>query len=223
MPTGGRVPHRVVVPPAVRYHSWCRHLKRAFDIGAVLLALPLVLALGAAVALAVAISSPGSPFFVQDRVGRGGKTFKCIKFRTMHTDAEARLHQDPELHRQYVANDFKLAARDDPRVFPAGRFLRQTSLDELPQLLNVLAGHMSLVGPRPVIPDELGCYGPWKGAYLAMRPGVTGRWQVNGRTHVRYPERARVDGEYYEQWRFRSDLLILLKTIPSIVRRHGAN
>lgn len=220
----GTARHVVAVRPvSSSYHSWRRHLKRGLDVGMVVIALPLVIPIALVVALAVVISSPGNPFFLQQRVGRNGKIFKCIKFRTMHTDAEQRLRSDPALHARYIANDYKLPAREDPRVIAIGPLLRHTSLDELPQLLNILLGHMSLVGPRPVVPDELDNYERWKGAYLAMRPGLTGAWQTNGRTHIRYPERAMLDAEYLEQWQFRTDLVILLKTIPTIVRRHGSN
>lgn len=202
------------------YHSWRRHLKRLFDVIVVIVSLPLLLPVMLLIGLVVVCSSPGNPFFGQRRVGLGNKHFICIKFRTMYPDAEARLHADPDLYERYVANDFKLAAADDPRVFPVGRFLRRTSLDELPQLLNVLKGHMSLVGPRPVVPAELELYGPWKADYLAARPGITGPWQVNADGDVRYPERAMIDAAYRAEWRFTTDIKILVKTIPMAVRRH---
>jgi len=173
--------------------------------------------------LGVAISSPGNPLFRQVRVGQGGKRFKCIKFRTMYRDAEARLHADSELYELYQLNDYKLPLADDPRIFPFGRFLRASSLDELPQLFNVLTGRMSLVGPRPVVPSELALYGPWADAYLAAVPGITGPWQVNGRNHIRYPQRAILDAEYIERWTFRSDLAIIAKTIPRVLRRDGSH
>lgn len=213
----------VAVPTVSSYHSWWRYVKRGFDIAVVLVALVPILPLVVLISVAVMISSPGNPFFLQDRIGRGGRTFKCIKFRTMHPNAEERLRADPGLHGRYLANDFKLGAHEDPRVFRVGRFLRRTSLDELPQLSNVLIGHMSLVGPRPVVPAELDRYGVWKGAYLAMRPGITGCWQINGRSHIRYPQRAQLDAEYLDQWRFGTDFIIILKTIPSVLRRRGAS
>ena len=210
-------------PTVFRYHGWRRHLKRSFDVVAVIISLPLLVPLAIVLAAAVFVSSPGNPFFRQPRIGQNGKVFRCVKFRTMRADAERRLHSDPDLYAQYLSNDFKLSARDDPRVFWFGRLLRRTSLDELPQLFNVLLGQMSLVGPRPVVPAELERYGPWRDAYLAVRPGITGRWQINGRNQVRYPERAILDAEYLESWTFSTDITILLKTIPSVIRRHGSD
>ncbi len=207
--------------PGLRYHGWQRHLKRGLDVTIALVMLPLLLPLMFILAAAISLSSPGTPFFLQERVGYRGQRFKCIKFRTMRRDAEERLHGDPEMYAYYVAHDFKLPIRRDPRVFPLGRLLRHSSLDEIPQILNVLNGDMSLVGPRPVVPAELSCYGPWKGAYLSLRPGMTGRWQTNGRNSIRYPERAEIDAEYLATWRFTSDLRILARTLPSLFRhRH---
>jgi lipopolysaccharide/colanic/teichoic acid biosynthesis glycosyltransferase len=198
-------------------------LKRACDITVSAIAAPFVLVVSALIGICVFISSPGNPFFVQRRVGRGGATFRCVKFRTMYPGAAERLHTDPELFAAYIANDFKIDTHDDPRVFWFGRLLRRTSLDELPQLVNVILGHMSLVGPRPIVPDELAMYEQWQYAYLAMRPGITGAWQINGRNHVRYPERAMLDAEYFEHWAFWTDILILVKTIPSVISRHGTH
>lgn len=218
------VQRRLTSTPTVsRYHGWRRHLKRSFDVVSVIVSLPVWLPLAIFLGVAVFVSSPRNPFFRQARVGQHGEVFKCIKFRTMYTDAEQRLDSDPDLYAQYIANDFKLNAHDDPRVFWLGRLLRRTSLDELPQLINVLLGHMSLVGPRPVVPAELERYGPWTDAYLAVRPGITGRWQINGRNHVRYPDRAMLDAEYLEHWNFWTDIVILLKTIPSVIRRRGSH
>jgi exopolysaccharide production protein ExoY len=204
-----------------RYHGWRRHLKRGLDLTAVIVALPLVLPVMASLALGVTLSSPGNPFFLQERVGHKGQRFRCIKFRTMYPDAEDRLNSDADLYAYYVANDFKLPIDRDPRVFPFGRLLRRTSLDELPQIVNVLVGDMSLVGPRPVVPAELPCYGQWEPAYLALRPGMTGRWQTDGRNNIRYPERAELDAEYLATWRLSSDIRILARTIPALFRhRH---
>jgi lipopolysaccharide/colanic/teichoic acid biosynthesis glycosyltransferase len=195
--------------------------KRAFDIVCVLVALPLIIPLFLVLAIGIVCSSPGNPLFRQRRVGRDGEIFKCLKFRTMYRDAEARLKADPELFQRYCDNDYKLPVGDDPRVFWLGRLLRRTSLDELPQLFNVLTGKMSLVGPRPVVPAELDLYGPWKFAYLEATPGLTGVWQVSGRNHIRYPERAKLDADYVLNWSFRNDLVILAKTVPTVLRRHG--
>ena len=196
-------------------------MKRGFDLIAVVVALPLLVPLMALISVAIVASSPGNPYFLHVRVGQGGRVFRCIKFRTMYPDAETRLIHDPELYANYVASDFKLRSQNDPRVFRFGRILRRTSLDEIPQVFNVILGHMSLVGPRPVVPVELDRYGPWQYAYLAVRPGITGRWQINGRNHIRYPERASLDADYLRDWTFLEDVVILLRTIPAVIRRNG--
>ncbi len=195
--------------------------KRLFDVVVSLVALVLLLPLLVTLAVVITLVSPGPSIFGQARVGRGGRRFRCLKFRTMYYDAEDRLRRDHALWDAYVANDFKLESDVDPRVTPVGRVLRATSLDELPQLLNVLVGHMSLVGPRPVVPPELASYGEHEEAYLSVRPGLTGPWQVSGRNDIRYPERARLDAAYAEGWTLRGDLWILLRTVPSVLRRKG--
>jgi exopolysaccharide production protein ExoY len=212
-----------VIPFPVR-GSWCgRAMKRTLDIVLAALALLLIAPLMLVITAAVWLSSPGLPLFGQLRVGRDGRVFRCWKFRSMHRDAEAILRRDPDLYASYVANDFKLDCDDDPRVTVIGRFLRQTSLDELPQLFNVLAGQMSLVGPRPVVPDELErCYGPWIADYLAVRPGITGPWQISGRNDIRYPERAVLDARYVHAWTLRRDLGILARTPRALLRKAGA-
>jgi len=139
----------------------------------------------------------------------------------MRIDAEERLRHDPALYDAYLANNFKVPGRD-PRLTPVGRYLRMMSVDEIPQLFNVLGGHMSLVGHRPVVPDELVLYGDLRPAYVAVRPGITGAWQVSGRSRVGYPERAMIDYDYVSDWTLRNDFKILLKTVPAIVRAHGA-
>ncbi len=217
----------VAAPPVVstglRYHGWRRYLKRAFDVGVVVIAAPIVVPVLLALAVIVKLTSRGPVFFAHERVGEHAKPFRMLKFRTMYMDAGDRLRADTDLYERYIENDFKLAIDEDPRIAPFGKFLRRSSLDELPQLLNVLTGRMSLVGPRPVVEDELARYGPWVDAYLEARPGITGRWQTDGRNHVRYPERAMLDAEYLENWTFWSDLVILIKTIPTVLRGHGSH
>jgi lipopolysaccharide/colanic/teichoic acid biosynthesis glycosyltransferase len=141
----------------------------------------------------------------------------------MRRDAEEVLLADPELYMAYVANDYRLDCDDDPRVTRVGRFLRKTSLDELPQLFNVLLGHMSIVGPRPVVAEELQrCYNGFSDEYLAVRPGITGPWQVSGRYDVRYPERAAIDAHYVNTWTLRGDLGIIARTPKAMIGRPGA-
>jgi exopolysaccharide production protein ExoY len=200
-----------------------RVMKRTLDVVVAAGALVVLAPLMAVLTVVVWLSSPGWPLFGQHRLGRGGTVFRCWKFRSMHRDAEEILRRDPQLYASYLANDFKLDCDDDPRVTAIGRFLRTTSLDELPQLVNVLAGQMSLVGPRPVVADELErCYGPWTSEYLAVRPGLTGPWQINGRNDIRYPERAVLDAHYVHTWSFHQDLTILARTPRALLRGTGS-
>jgi len=162
----------------------------------------------------------GAPvLFAHRRIGCNGTPFRCYKFRSMVTDAEAKLQRvlatDPELAREW-REQRKLA--DDPRITPLGRILRKTSIDELPQLLNVLRGEMSCVGPRPVVEDELRRYGRRQLGYLAARPGITGLWQVSGRSRTGYSRRVALDWLYVRRWSLRLDLVILLRTIPAVLR-----
>ncbi|HET6953446.1 MAG TPA: sugar transferase [Acidimicrobiales bacterium] len=196
--------------------------KRALDLGLVLLTLPVVLPLGVLITLLVLVTSRGPVLFGQERVGLGGRHFKMFKFRTMHREAEALLQQEPRLWNEYVSNGFKLPVELDRRITPVGRFLRRSSLDELPQVLNVLGGTMSLVGPRPVVPAEIANYGDRRGAYLAVRPGITGCWQVNGRSNVDYPERVDFDVAYLDGWNLWRDVTILARTPVAVLSARGA-
>lgn len=198
-------------------------LKRSMDLCLGLLALIASLPVMAVIAVAVKVSSRGSVLFRQERLGLGGRRFILYKFRTMRPDAEELLDADPELYRRYLENDYKLPADGDPRVTRVGRFLRRTSLDELPQLLNVLKAEMSLVGPRPVVPDEIREYGEAAPTFLAIKPGLTGHWQTNGRNDIRYPERVSLDMEYIADWSVASDLRILGRTLGAVLRGEGAH
>ena len=190
-----------------------RSLKRTGDFvfsAAVLgLGSPLFLLL----AVLVKLSSPGPVFYVQKRVGRGYQGFGCIKFRTMRPDADAVLghvlDRSPAMRAEFE-RDFKL--RNDPRITPIGRFLRRSSLDELPQFLNVLRGEMSVVGPRPIVSKEIARYGDYMDEVLAVRPGLTGLWQVSGRNNLSYPKRVRLDLAYARGRSFLLDLAIILRT-----------
>ncbi|MFN4281338.1 MAG: sugar transferase [Alphaproteobacteria bacterium] len=196
--------------------------KRLFDfIGALamLIALsPIMLA------LAFMVRRDGGPaIFGHRRIGSNGETFHCLKFRSMCVDAERRLQEhlaaNPEARAEWE-RDFKL--RDDPRVTPLGQFLRRTSLDELPQLINVIRGEMSLVGPRPIVADEVQRYGERFVAYRNCRPGITGLWQVSGRNDVSYRARVRLDSFYAARWSFAKDVFILVRTVGVVFRRSGA-
>lgn len=199
----------------------CWRGKRWFDVGGALVLLVLVAPLLLLAALAVRCSSSGPVLFRQERVGRGGRPFLILKFRSMTVDAEERLGSDAELQNLYVQNDYKVPSRLDPRTTPVGRLLRRLSLDELPQLFNVLAGSMSLVGPRPICADQLGSYGQLVGAYIDLRPGLTGIWQVAGRSAVTFPERAALDMTYTRLGSPILDVAILLKTPLAVLRSAG--
>ena len=172
------------------------------------------------ISLVVKISSKGSVFFIHERIGFQGKKFKLIKFRTMVDNAEDMIAAfTPEQKKEWEEN-FKL--KDDPRITKIGKFLRKTSLDELPQLINILKGDMSFVGPRPIVEEELSWYGDNKEKLLSVKPGLTGWWAVNGRSDVPYPERCDFELYYVDRVSFGFDLLILVKTLGAIVRKDGA-
>jgi exopolysaccharide production protein ExoY len=178
----------------------------------------------ALVALLVKVSSPGPILFRQERLGEGGRRFRIYKFRTMYQDAEAVLQADSGLYEKYVRNNYKLPKGEDRRITPVGSLLRSTSLDELPQLFNVLNGDMSLVGPRPIVPPEIEQYGDYGSLFMSVKPGLTGKWQINGRSELNeYSQRAALDIEYIRDQSLKTDVDILLKTIPAVLRRKGAH
>lgn len=196
-----------------------RGIKRALDILLVLASAPFSLPLILLVAALAALDGH-NPFFLQTRLGRGGGRFRMIKIRTMVPDAEARLQAllaaDPDAAREWAAYQ-KL--RRDPRIAPLGRVLRAASLDELPQLMNVLAGHMSLVGPRPMLPEQRALY-PGT-AYEGLRPGLTGLWQTEARNHATFAERARFDSSYAASLSLATDMRILARTVRAVVQLPG--
>lgn len=202
--------------------GWQLLLKRVVDLIGAAAGLVLLSPILGLVALAVKLESRGPALFGQRRLGLNGQSFKCYKFRSMRPDAEARLRSDPALHAEYVKNNFKLPEDRDPRLTAVGRFLRRTSLDELPQLINVLRGEMSLVGPRPIVPEELDQYGHGAPVFLSLRPGMTGAWQINGRSRVGYPHRADIEIEYVRNWSLARDVSILFRTIPAVMTHDGA-
>ena len=205
-----------------RYSGWRLKVKRGIDVVASVVGLLLLLPVIVFIALSIRVGSPGPALFVHERLGQGGRPFRMLKFRTMRPDAEQLLRSDPELHRRYVENGFKLSVDDDPRITRVGRMLRRSSLDELPQLWNVLKGDMSLVGPRPIVSAELANYGYLRGAVLEPRPGMTGRWQVEGRSEISYPGRVALDAAYLRSWSLATDLSVMLRTIPTVLSRKGA-
>jgi exopolysaccharide biosynthesis polyprenyl glycosylphosphotransferase len=204
----------------VELTQWQRVVKRSFDVVMAGLLVVVLSPVMLACALAVRLTSPGPVLFRQRRFGKDGRIFWMHKFRSMVADAEAR---QPEL--RAVANEadgplFKLSV--DPRVTPAGRVLRAWSLDELPQLLDVLRGQMSLVGPRPFVTHEIDLDDPWACTRLRVKPGMTGLWQVSGRHRLPFDDLVRYDLFYVENWSLTMDLSILLRTIPAALRRSGA-
>jgi lipopolysaccharide/colanic/teichoic acid biosynthesis glycosyltransferase len=209
------------IPPMAARPATSR-AKRALDLVLVVLASPLLVPVGLFTALLVMVTSRGPVLFGQERVGLCGERFTMYKFRTMHREAEQLLQQDPDLWDEYVVNGYKLPADIDRRITPVGRFLRRSSLDELPQILNVVAGTMSLVGPRPVVPAEVDNYGDHRSLYLSVRPGITGAWQVNGRSTVDYPDRVDIDSEYVRTWSLWVDIKILARTPIAVLSTRGA-
>jgi exopolysaccharide biosynthesis polyprenyl glycosylphosphotransferase len=196
-----------------------RLIKTAFDKAVALSALLLLSPLFLVIAIAIRVGDPGPAFFKQIRVGQGGRTFLLFKFRTMVTDAEKR---QAELLALNEGNGLLFKMRKDPRITRVGKWLRRHSLDELPQLINVLVGDMSLVGPRPALPDETSAYGDHVRRRLAVKPGITGLWQVNGRSDLAWDEAVRLDVRYVENWSFVLDLQILWKTWSAVAHGDGA-
>ncbi len=171
------------------------------------------------VSMLVALTSSFPIIYRRRVVGLDGVEFDAFKFRTMVAEADEVLRRDPELQREFEVN-FKL--RDDPRVTRFGAYLRKSSLDELPQLINVVRGQMSLVGPRIIVAEEMPRYGAMLDKRLRVRPGLTGLWQVSGRQEQSYEERAQLDSRYIDRWSLLGDLAILLRTVPAVLRRRGA-
>ncbi|MFX3617536.1 MAG: sugar transferase [Sporolactobacillus sp.] len=197
--------------------------KRALDLfGAVVglvLSSPLFLIISL---LYLAGNNKGPVFFKQKRTGQYGETFYIYKFRSMVVNAEKQLKSNKLLYKKYLDNSYKLEPEEDPRITKIGCFLRKTSLDELPQFINVLKGEMSLVGPRPVVAEELREYGDKKDLFLSAKPGLTGYWQVCGRSDIEYPERCNVELYYVKHKSFFFDLKIIIKTFVSVIMKKGA-
>lgn len=192
--------------------------KRIFDVTVCLLMFPIAMVAMGLCALAVLVSDGRPVFFIQDRTGRGGRRFRMIKFRTMVKNAAA-LKVELASMNCLSGPDFKI--ENDPRITRLGALLRKTSLDEIPQILNVLHGDMSLVGPRPTS-FAADTYDLWHTERLEVLPGITGLWQVSGRSDVDFDDRVRLDIEYLEQRSFRFDLVILFRTVAALVQQRGA-
>lgn len=195
-------------------------IKRVIDCILSIMALIILSPIYLIIALAVKIDSPGPIFFKHTRIGKNGKTIKIYKYRTMVTNAEELIKQfTPEQMKEYKEN-FKL--ENDPRITKVGKFLRKTSLDELPQLLNIVKGELALIGPRPVVKDELEKYGENAEKFLSVTPGLTENWAVSGRSNTTYEERMEMELWYVDNISFKTDIQIFFKTIVAVIKKEGA-
>lgn len=200
-----------------------RVVKRGFDILMSLFAMPVLIPLFLLISLAIKIETPGAAIYAHERIGKNGRPFRCYKFRTMYRDAEERLKEileSNEALRDEWEKSWKL--KDDPRVTRMGRILRRTSLDELPQILNVIKGEMSLIGPRPYLPREIKEIGDSYSIISSTRPGITGLWQVSGRSNTGYDYRIKLDTWYVMNWSLWLDVAIIFKTIKVVLKAEGA-
>ena len=195
-------------------------VKRLIDIIASILLLLMLMPLFAIIMLLIYLSSPGPVFYKQTRVGRWGKLFTMWKFRSMYPDADERLKEIMAKNEMTGGVIFKM--KNDPRIIPIGRFIRKASIDELPQLWNVLKGDMSLVGPRPALPSEVNQYSLQDRQRLEVIPGITCIWQVSGRSDIPFPQQVQLDVQYIQSQSLLLDLKLLLKTIPAVLLSRGA-
>jgi undecaprenyl-phosphate galactose phosphotransferase len=200
-----------------------RIIKRCFDFTVGLIAFLCLSPLMLLISLAVKLDSRGPVLFSHSRIGRNGRQFNCYKFRSMVANAQEALpdllKKDPELQREW---EYHYKLKNDPRITRSGRFLRRTSLDELPQLLNVLKGEMSLVGPRPITEKEIPCFGSHIDNYYLVRPGITGLWQVSGRSEMDYQRRVNLESWYVRNWSLWMDITLLIRTVNSVLIKKGA-
>ena len=211
--------HALLHVRPVHRHGWRARAKRAFDVIVASTLLLLASPLLAVAAVAIRLTSPGPVIFRQKRVGRAGVMFEMLKLRTMVTDAEVRL---ADLRQQNEADGPLFKMRRDPRVTRVGKVLRRFSIDELPQFWNVLRGEMTVVGPRPALPEEMQEWGPGVHHRLSVNPGITGMWQVSGRSNRSFEDYTRLDLYYVDNWSLWRDLVILFRTVPALLSRKGA-
>jgi len=199
---------------------YSKYIKRMIDVILSFVALVILLPLFLIIGISIRLESKGPVFFVHKRVGKNGKIFKMYKFRTMVQNAEELIKQfTPEQMKEFKEN-FKL--ENDPRITKVGKFLRKTSLDELPQLINILKGELSIIGPRPVIGEELEKYEENKSKFLSVTPGLTGYWAANGRSNISYEQRMVMELYYIDNISWEMDLKVFLKTIISVLKKEGA-
>ncbi|HAQ4990231.1 sugar transferase [Enterococcus faecium] len=202
-----------------------RLAKRSLDIvGGVIGLIPFGIAYGVLFIPYKVGSNKGPMIFNQKRIGENGELFSIYKFRSMRVNADQILQADGELHQKYIANGYKLEPNEDPRITKLGRFIRKTSIDELPQFINVIKGNMSLVGPRPIVTEELEEYkkAGKVSEFLSMKPGITGVWQTAGRSNVGYPDRVFLEISYAKKNSIRFDLKVIGKTIVKVFKKEGA-
>jgi lipopolysaccharide/colanic/teichoic acid biosynthesis glycosyltransferase len=204
--------------------SWrYRYVKRAFDVTFSLIMIAAFALPGLVIAALILMTSSGPIFYRESRIGRNGRLFRIWKFRSMHRNAAQRARiAETEAGAKVLEWRMHKHLRD-PRITRVGGFLRKWSLDELPQLLNVLSGDMSLIGPRPIVEAETVLYGNLISAYMSATPGLSGLWQVSGRSHIDYDKRAKLDAQYVQTWSLGGDFVILFRTIPAVLRRIGAS
>jgi len=219
-----RVAHRITDRRLIRkVRAANGRLKRAFDFAVAASALLFLAPAFLTIAILIRLNDKGPILYRHTRVGRQGERFECLKFRTMATDSEERLAHilltDPHAAAEWQEGQ-KL--RNDPRITKIGAFLRKTSLDELPQLWNVIKGEMSMIGPRPITRDELARYGRDRRFYLLVRPGISGLWQVSGRSSVSYDRRVQLDREYLEEWSWGQEIKIAALTLPAVFSSRDA-
>lgn len=203
-------------------HHVYKFFKRITDIVVSILALVLLSLLIIILSLIIFAQDGHSPFYKQIRVGQYGKLFGMYKFRSMIYNADKILKKDPKLYQKYVDNGFKLLEGEDPRITKVGAFIRKTSLDEIPQFLNVLIGQMSLVGPRPIVKKEMFEYGDRIKEFLSVKPGALGLWQASGRANIGYPERCNIELEYVRNASYWYDVKVFFACCISILKRDGA-
>jgi lipopolysaccharide/colanic/teichoic acid biosynthesis glycosyltransferase len=217
---GGSLPRDVPFPAAPSRPAWFGPAKRAIDIGLSLAILVVTAPVVIAAAIGVVVVSGGNPFYRQDRIGLGGRRFRMFKLRTMVPNAHAML---PQLRRFNEVDGPVFKMRADPRLHALGAFMRRTSIDELPNFLNVLLGEMAIVGPRPPLPDEVAHYDEYALRRLVVKPGVTCLWQISGRSHLSFEEWMALDNAYIDTWSPWLDLTIVAKTVPAVLRGVGAH
>lgn len=206
----------------IKSHKIYHFFKRLSDILISLLALLVLSPITLLLMLIIFIQDGHSPIYTQKRVGWHGKTFGMYKFRSMIYNADSVLKNDNKLYKKYINNGFKLPEGEDPRITKVGSFIRKTSLDEIPQFVNILKGQMSLVGPRPIVKEETYEYGDKLTKFLSVKPGALGLWQASGRSNIGYPERCNIELEYIDKASYCYDVSVFVTCCISILKKDGA-